>query len=172
MFWELHWPVKTLHMRPSGPNTVQCNHYISCITTPFGSWYLSCSFGNDCWQLCDKIMRMWFPHGRSKFVSLDFQWVNQAKHANRSIVPHNVQDNLFGRLFWHDLNLKINVLYLFGLFMFLHVALCETRSSTRTIILLWVSSHTQFSSEMVKKENGKKKRNEKEMWSTFNWMKF
>ncbi len=39
MFWELHWPVKTLHMRPLGPDTVQCNHYILFITTPFGSWY-------------------------------------------------------------------------------------------------------------------------------------
>jgi hypothetical protein len=26
MFLELHWPGKTLHMRPSGPNTVPCNH--------------------------------------------------------------------------------------------------------------------------------------------------
>jgi hypothetical protein len=26
MFLELHWPGKTLHMRPLGPNTVPCNH--------------------------------------------------------------------------------------------------------------------------------------------------
>jgi hypothetical protein len=46
--------------------------------------------------------------------------------------------------------------------------LCETRSSAQTIILQRASSRTQFSSEMVKKENSKMKRNEKEMRNTFN----
>ncbi len=105
-------------------------------------------------------MEMQFPHGRIKFVSLDFQWVNQAKHANRSNHPAHCSRQSFQQvvLTWLESENK----YVIPLWT-IYVASCCIVWNTKQHMS--VQSHTIF--KWNDKEREAKRKEMRRRWEAY-----